>query len=310
MINFPLVSIIIPAYNASGWIVETILSVLDQDYDNIEIIVINDGSTDDTENLVSNFGDKVKCINKKNGGQSSARNVGINLAKGKYIAFLDSDDLWIKNKLKVQIEFLESSGLKWIYSDAIAFESKSKNVLFKFSEKSKHYEGDILIKLFYSCFIPMPTVIIHHSVFSTVGLFNEKEEMRNREDWEMWLRIAALYPIALITMPLAFYRIHDTSVTGSETLIQRMHGNILVINEAAIREPLRLDPIKNTVLSKIFFSNGRAQALLGQKKMASKLLIKAIQLDPLWIVPYISWLTIPITQWIEIQRKKLNLISK
>jgi glycosyltransferase involved in cell wall biosynthesis len=305
MSNFPLVSIIIPAYNASGWITETILSVLEQDYKNIEIIVINDGSTDGTEMLVASFGNKVISINKKNGGQSSARNVGINLAKGKYIAFLDSDDLWMSNKLKLQIDFLESSGFKWIYSDAIAFESKSKNQLFKFSEKSTQYEGDILTQLFNSCFIPMPTVVIHHSVFSIVGLFNEREDMRNREDWEMWLRIAAIYPIALIQIPLAFYRIHDTSVTGSESLNQRMHGNILVLNEAAIREPLRLGPIKNVVLSKIYFSNGRAQALLGRKKIASEMLVQAIQLNPLWIVPYISWLVIPITPWIEIQRKKI-----
>ncbi len=303
----PLVSIIIPAYNASRWISETLNSVLEQDYENIEILVVNDGSTDDTESIVLSFGNKVKCLNKQNGGQSSARNFGINAAMGEYIAFIDSDDLWVKNKLKLQIELLETTGLKWIYSDGIAFESNTKNELFKFSEKSKQYEGNILVELFNSCFIPMPTLVVHRSIFSIVGLFNEKEEMRNREDWEMWLRIAAVYPIALIRLPLAFYRVHNYSVTGSESINQRMEGNILVIKEAAIREPDRLGPIKNHILSKIYFSNGRAHALLGQQKIALEMLLNAIKHYPFWALPYISLLIIPITPWVEKQRKKLQI---
>ena len=303
----PLVSVVIPAFNASEWIAETIESVIDQEYQNFEILVIDDGSTDNTEKIVSSFGPKVSYYYKINGGQSSARNFGIKNAKGKYIAFLDSDDLWFKQKLKLQIELLEQNKFKWAYTDGIAFDNSTNEILFRFNNKSKQYEGDILIKLFQSCFIPMPTVIVKKEVFSEIGYFNEDHQFRNREDWEMWIRSAQKYPIALIPDILAKYRVHQKSVTGTESLIERMNGNILVIEQAASREPKRLGKYKNIVLSKLYFSSGRALALQGNSYYAKKLFLKSIYRNPFWILAYLSWLISPITPWIENVRIKFHL---
>jgi len=303
----PLVSVIIPAYNASVWIAETILSVLAQDYKDYEIIVIDDGSTDDTAVIVKRFKDKVLYIHKQNGGQSSARNLGIRAARGKYIAFIDADDLWTKDKLRLQVELLESTNRQWVYSDALAFDNQNGNILYKFSEISKQFEGDILKNLYKACFIPMLTTMIHRDVFTTIGLFNENASMRNREDWEMWLRIAANYPVVLIPQILAYYRVHSTSATGNENLTSRMNGLISVIQEAAIRERDRLGPMKNTILSRIYYLFGRLYALRGETIFAQKLFEKSIKLTPGWIYPYISWMIAPITPWVEIQRKKIRL---
>jgi glycosyltransferase involved in cell wall biosynthesis len=301
----PLVSVIIPAYNASAWITETISSVLEQDFNDYEIIVVNDGSTDETADVIASFGDKVKCIHKKNGGQASARNAGIKIAKGKYIAFLDSDDLWIKEKLKLQLELIKTSDVKWVYSDAIAFDNHNKKPLYKFSEISKQYNGDILKSIFKSCFIPSPTPIIQSTVFSEVGLFNENSSMRNREDWEMWIRIASIYPIALIPAPLAYYRVHSANSTSRESLYARMIGNIAVIEEAALRESKRLGPIKNSVLSMIYFSYGLTQALEGNESEARKMFYKSILQTPFQVKLYIYWVLTPFLPWLQIQRNKI-----
>lgn len=305
MSESPLVSVIIPAYNASQWIAETLSSVIEQDYTHHEIIVINDGSADNTVDIVESFGEAVRCIHKENGGQASARNAGIREAKGKYVAFLDADDLWIKEKLKLQVAQLEETGAKWAYADSFAFDGKSKEILYKFSDKQTQHSGDILKPLFSTCFIPSPTPIIQRSVFSNVGLFNEESRMRNREDWEMWLRISAKYPIVSISSPLAYYRIHSTSATGSEGHVKSMKGHITVIEEAALREEAKLGPLKNTVLSKLFFEEGRWQASIGNTNLAREMIQKSIALTPGWTALYLYWIMIPVARWIRIPRKRI-----
>ena len=119
-----LVSVIIPCYNASLYIEETIRSVLDQSYVNVEIIVVNDGSTDNSLEIINKYAkiNKVILIDKANGGVSSARNEGLRRARGKYIALLDADDIWLKNNLKQKIEKLEEQkDFLFVYSDMIEF---------------------------------------------------------------------------------------------------------------------------------------------------------------------------------------------
>jgi glycosyltransferase involved in cell wall biosynthesis len=301
----PLVSVIIPAYNASLWIGETISSVIEQDYKQYEIIVVNDGSTDNIVEIAKSFGPAVQCIHKENGGQASARNAGIRVAKGKYIAFLDADDLWVKDKLKLQVAQLEETGAKWAYADSFAFDNQSKKILYKFSDRQMQHNGDILKALFSTCFIPSPTAIVQRSVFTTVGLFNEEAGMRNREDWEMWLRIAAVYPIVSISVPLAYYRLHSTSATGSEDHLKSINGHVKVIEAAAHREKEILEPLKNAVLSKLFFEEGRWQASLGNTSLSRNMVQKSIALTPGWTLLYFYWLMIPIARWIKIPRNRI-----
>lgn len=304
----PLVSVIIPAYNASRWIDETISSVIEQDYKHYEIIVVNDGSTDNTVDIVESFGAAVRCIHKENGGQASARNAGIIAANGKYVAFLDADDLWVKEKLTLQIAQMEATDAKWGYADSFAFDGQSKEILYKFSDNQKQPNGDVLQSLFKSCFIPSPTPIIQKNVFSNVGLFNEEARMRNREDWEMWLRIAAVYHIVSIPSPLAYYRVHSASATGSEGHLKSMDGHITVIEEAALREKEVLGPLKNDILSKLFFEEGRWHASLGNTNLARDMIYKSIALTPGWPLLYIYWLMIPIARWVKIPRKKISIV--
>ena len=293
MSSQPLVSVIIAAYNASGWIAETLSSVVAQEYDNYEVIVVNDGSTDDTEAVVALFGEKVHCINKSNGGEASARNKGIRAARGKYLAFVDADDLWTSNKLRLQVGLLESSEAAWVYSDAFVFDGLTGRTLYKFSRR-RQYDGDILRPLLLNDFIPSPTPVIRRSVFDKAGLFDERAERRIGEDWDMWLRIAALYPVAVVRRPLAYYRLHSASATSREDPMVKMEAWLTVVEEAVSREPRRLGPIKNRALSRVLIDTGRSLAGCGQTASARKVFFQAMGLTPCSILPYLYWGTAPV----------------
>ena len=113
MEDMPLVSVVIPFYSGKEWLDEALESVLEQNYSNIEILVINDGSKEDISNLKEKYASKVKFQDKENGGPATARNLGIEIAAGEYIAFLDSDDLWLPGKLEKQVELMEKNNAVW-----------------------------------------------------------------------------------------------------------------------------------------------------------------------------------------------------
>lgn len=293
----PTVSVVIPAYNAARWIEETLQSVFAQDYPDYEVIVVDDGSTDNTAEVVARF-PQVRCIRKPNGGQASARNVGIRAAQGHYIAFLDADDIWLPDKLRVQMERLQKTGLAWVYSDVFAFDGQTGKPLFASSKWYRLYEGDIAAHLLLLCFISSP-LIVERSVFDEVGFFNESRLLRNREDWEMWLRIAARYPVGLIRRPLAGYRVHPTSSTGSEDLGRIFASELAVIEMTCAREP-HLAPLRPQALANRCISLANRLVGLGRISTACSFYRRALRLWPhprpafLWLAcvvgrPLLPW---------------------
>lgn len=287
MTDFPLVSVVITAYNASNWIGETLESVLAQDFSDFEVIVVDDGSTDDTTMVVAGFGERVYCIHKANGGQPSARNVGIQAARGEYIAFVDADDLWAKEKLRLQVKLLKGTGVAWAYCDAYTFDDKSGRRLGRFGKANRQYDGDILESLFLAQFIPSPTPIIRRAVFEHVGYFDE--HMKVAEDWNMWLKIAAHYPVGLVPMPLADYRCHSTSVIGGLDPQAILNAQLTLIEKAIAREPARLGPLKNRAIANCYMGAGQRFASKSRLKEARQMFRSAIQSSPALVAGYIYW---------------------
>jgi glycosyltransferase involved in cell wall biosynthesis len=273
----PLVSVVIPAYNASPWITKTIKSVLAQDCTEFEVIVVDDGSTDDTVHMAAAFGPFVRVIQKPNGGTASARNKGILSAKGRYVAFLDADDLWTPDKLPLQIALIEKTGLKWVYCDGFSFENHTGNVLSRFGKVSKLHKGDILGRLFLENFIPSGAPIVARPVFEELGYF---DETILNEDWEMWLRIAEFYPVDFVNKPLFFHRVHEFSKTRDDNMMKVLEDEQRIIHLLAEKEAPRLARYKNQSLAARCSAAGRALARAGNRSEARRLFLHSIALYP------------------------------
>jgi glycosyltransferase involved in cell wall biosynthesis len=306
----PIVSIIIPVYNGEKWIADTINSVFAQTFIDYELIVINDGSTDNTESIILGFGDILFYRKKTNGGQASARNLGIKLSRGEYIAFLDSDDLWIPDKLIIQYSQLLSSGYKWSYSNALAFEYDKSTPIFNFDSVNKQYQGLIFDKLILNCFIPSPTLLIHKSIFEKVGYFNEDKLLKNREDWNMWLRIAQYFPIDYVNIPLAYYRLHSNSVTASENRDDAIKGYIYALNLAVELDSDIFINLKNKLISDKYFLESRYMSLNFNYYNSFRYAFTAIYFNPFNIILNLYLFVILFYPFIKFMPSNFKIIFK
>lgn len=231
------VSVVIPAYNAEGYLAETIRSVLAQSYRDYEVVVVDDGSSDQTLQVAKSFEPCVRAFRKENGGPASARNLAIENSTGEYIAFLDSDDLWVEKKLALQVAFLDDNpgigltfGEAWMFSE----EAGERMVAGKIG-----YTGEASFRLLlFGDYIPNSTVMVRRGCVEAVGLLNESRELIAVEDYEYWMRIARSFPIAAIPEPLAWYRIREGNLMGDGQDI----NNGLTRSITALREMERQYP--------------------------------------------------------------------
>ncbi len=235
----PKVSVVIPAYNSSPFIAATLRSVLDQTYDNYEVIVVDDGSTDDTLQVLNTFvassrafAEKpILVLSKSNGGPASARNLAIRNSTGKYIAFLDGDDLWTPDKLAEQVAFLEQhSEVGMTYAEAIVFTEQNGQKEFR---ETIGYTGETsFCHLLLGDHIPNSTVMIRRECVDKIGWLNESRDLIAVEDYEYWLRLAHSFPIKGIAKPMAFYRVHGNNLMGDGENIERgLRLPLRVLNE-------------------------------------------------------------------------------
>jgi len=198
----PRVSVVVTTYNRAYILGEAINSVLSQRYKDLELMVIDDGSTDETKEVVSSYIPRLTYIHQAHKGVSAARNRGIDHAQGDYFAFLDSDDLWLPNKLCLQMKFMENHPDALIcYTEEIWIR---RGVRVNPMKKHKKYSGMIFEHCLPLCMVSPSSVLITRSLLEEVGGFDEGLEVC--EDYDLWLRISARYPIYLIDTPLIIKR--------------------------------------------------------------------------------------------------------
>jgi glycosyltransferase involved in cell wall biosynthesis len=210
----PEVSVIIPTYNRSERLVRAVQSVLDQSFRDLEILVVDDGSTDDTEAHLVPYGTSITYMRQGvNRGVSAARNRGIEHANGTWIAFLDSDDYWLKEKLHVQMEFLHRT------PNAVACQTEEIWIRRgrRVNPKKIHKKpsGEIFQQSLQLCLVSPSSVILKRSVFDEIGVFDETLEAA--EDYDLWLRISCKHPIHLIDRHLV------VKEGGHEDQLSRKH---------------------------------------------------------------------------------------
>lgn len=219
-----MVSVIIPLYNKEREIAKAIQSVLSQDYTNFELLIIDDGSTDNSSSIVQNFkDDRIRYYSKDNGGVSSARNYGIKKAKYELIAFLDGDDWWSSDFLTVLMD------LKYKYPDAGLWAGQyvqvnKKNELISLERFPKIDEGyfNLYENLFAVC---SSSILLRKSVFDVCGYFDE--ELTHGEDTDMWIRIAMKNPICYTNKIVAYYNIAGNPLTKSTGKVPPFEKHLL-----------------------------------------------------------------------------------
>ena len=209
----PRVSVVIPTYNRQDLVTEAIESVLTQTFSDFEIIVVDDGSTDETSSRMKAYEGRVTYHVQKNQGVAAARNAGIRLARGEFVCFLDSDDLWEPSKLATQIHFAEAHPEYALVATEIqGFDSNSEKIG---SGKASLYtirNGMVAEHLLFGNWIQTSTVMLRRTALDEVGWFDE-DIGQFGEDWLLWMRVASRFPIYFLPEPLVSYRFHPGRLT-------------------------------------------------------------------------------------------------
>ena len=203
----PKVSVIIPTYNRQGFISDTIKSVLAQTYRDFEIVVVDDGSTDNTKKELEQFGSRIKVVEQPNSERAVSRNNGVGNSSGEYIAFLDSDDLWTQDKLENQVSLMDSNPeVVLTYGQCLRINGHGEKVNHA-KRQLRGANGNVFEDLLMRNFIASPTPLLRREHFEQTSGFQTK--YIPYEDWEFWLRFSLLGKFQFLGRPLAYYRIHE-----------------------------------------------------------------------------------------------------
>lgn len=214
----PKISVIIPTYNMAPYLVAAIESILAQTHGDHEIIVVDDGSTDNSNEVLVPFLDRIVLLKQANSGPAKARNLGIRRASGEFVAFLDADDIWYPKKMEKQLKvFQENPNYAMVHSNAlIKSTDNSQPEQLWFTIKNRVRAGSIFSELLSQCFIIPSSVIVKKECLEKTGMFDEN--LWCWEGYDLWLRLAYEYSIGFIRRPLIERRLHDTNLFYSDPL--------------------------------------------------------------------------------------------
>jgi hypothetical protein len=235
------VSVVIPAYNGARFIREAVDSALAQDYPALEVIVVDDGSTDGTTAILASYGGRIRMLSQSNRGCAAARNLGVAHARGRYVAFLDADDVWWPWKIRCQVQALEETGYRMVYSRFIVWQPQADDSYLSaermFSGEGIAHVSDCALvtgctyeALLKDCMVWTSTVLLERAALDEAGGFDEALELS--EDYDLWLRLSRRLPMLGLEQPTALYRQHPHSITRGA---RDANYEYLVLNRALVQ---------------------------------------------------------------------------
>ena len=269
------VSVIIPTYNCARYLGEALDSVASQTYRDLEIIVVDDGSTDGTPQLLARYGSAVRVVSQPNLGLPAARNAGIRAAAGRYLALLDADDIWLPEKLAVQMAHLaQHPDCAWICTD---WESFDETGLLEASGLRRYpawRDPDSCRALVKADFVNCSSLLLRRDCFDLAGRFDER--LRAAEDTEFWVRMATRYPLCCIPRSLVRRRMRADSLSHDRVMIST-YGALarrLILQHCRRHRP-DLVPLARQLLAKHEYAAGRACFEAGRLHQARGYLLRA-----------------------------------
>ncbi|MCA9394953.1 MAG: glycosyltransferase [Candidatus Omnitrophica bacterium] len=222
--NEPLVSVVMPTYNHAHFIKEAIDSVLGQTYNNLELIIVDNYSEDETREVIEGYtDDRIRYMQFRNNGIIAAsRNRGIEQAQGDYVAFIDSDDAWLPEKIRLQVDVMQSDtrrGISFGKFKVISPDAVETGKIM--GPKDPHMPAGVYARLIKANFIVSSSTLVRKKALNDVGHFDESPELRCSEDFDLWLRILRKYRPAFVDEIVGVYRMHATNQSGDELRLKR-----------------------------------------------------------------------------------------
>jgi glycosyltransferase involved in cell wall biosynthesis len=277
----PIVDVIIPAYNAAKYLPAAIESVMAQTFEDWRIVLVDDGSTDNTGEVVAPFaeqlGPKLKYIKQANGGLPAARNAAIRNSSAEFLALLDADDIWLPNRLAKSLKSFENRPQVGLSHGFISRIDTEGAVIDTFARKQKHGEGRIARYIYMRRVqLPCPTITFRRKCVDEVGMFDES--MRATEDRDLWLRIAFKYEVALVPEVIALYRTSPNAMTTDPERMLKAQEQFI---EKHFGEPGCGVWERRIALSQIYRQRAEAFGIRRQWSTAVASSLRALALYPL-----------------------------
>lgn len=287
----PLVSIIVPAYNVSEYIGDALESIFIQDFDDYEVIIVDDGSSDtpQLEKVLEPYRDRINYIRQNNRGVAAARNTALRAARGELIALLDADDLWLEGKLSEQLEFMKSGGYDMVYADALLFGDAPWPEGTTFMDRSPSNGEVSILGLLDNQVTPVvSTVIMRKDIVEKVGNFDDDRNIV--EDYDLWLRmVGAGARIGYQKKVMAKYRYRSDSISSTRIKLHESALRVLQKTKRAMRlnavETEALDRTARRLETIIMLERGKNAIVSGEVDTARAILSKAKETNNSWKIP-------------------------
>ena len=283
----PLVSVIMPTYDRAAVLMEAVESVLRQTYPHLELLVIDDGSTDDTLERLNKIEDgRLRVILANHRGAASARNRGLKEARGEFIGFCDSDDLWVAEKLTWQVDYLRKHPeASLVYGDAASFRDGKIEIRSYFKERTPS-QGDAFPALLQKNFIPSGSVLMRKVCLDEIGYFNES--LKTSEDYELWLRFCLRFQVSYVSKVLVKVRRHSGNITSDDQTTCENH--LAVLNSVKSRLQNRVPKsVMRKAYARTYRHMGYNHLLHRRFKESQWALLQSLQLDPFSPSTYRYW---------------------
>lgn len=282
-----LVSVVIPAYNASVFLGQTLDSVLAQTHAELEVIVVDDGSTDATPDLLRGYGERIRALRQANAGQAAARNRGAQVARGEFIAFLDSDDLWDADKIARQVALLaRHPAALATWCDHRMIDAEGRLIAASAALNYPRPSGDILRALLLGpCIITPGLVLLRRAAFEATGGFDEAPMMRGHEDYALWMRLATRGSFVYSPETLVSYRRHAGQATRQSLYEMQMaraklRGLLGIRDAIAAQRDNDLKRLYAWLLAESHVIAAWAARRMGDARDARQLAARAVALRP------------------------------
>ena len=270
----PIVSVIMPVFNAERYVAESIESVFGQGFRSYELIVVDDGSVDRSRQIVQGYGQRLRLIESENRGPSHARNIGIGLARGRFIALLDADDLWRPDKLEQQVACLERSELTGlVHSD---LEIINSDGLVEGRRPCSVDRSDFASRFLFGQAIYPSAVLIRTELLRSIGGFSEDFAAGGWEDVELWTRCAERSQFQCISEPLVLFREHPASTTRNP--VRRLRNQEILLEKLWARHQERHRRYLHSEFAKLYLNLGKALVRTGGAEEGRGYLKRAIAL--------------------------------